>query len=322
MNMFWLMLLLFFIDINVDEFYALKETEIIDSRNFEFQYNFSLQCTDQAQNLDIWIPLPQSDNNQQLSRITIESPIAYELKKDTKFNNEFMHVHFAESPPASVDIRVKIEAVRKKTKTGSSLATQSLEEYLGADDLVPIDGEIAKEAAIVIKNIQSKLDQARAIYDHIVSTVKYDKSGFGWGIGDALYVCDARKGNCTDFHSLFIGMCRAVGIPSRFVIGFPLPEKMQEGVVNGYHCWAEFYIDERGWIPVDASEAFKNPEKKDFFFGNLDANRIQFSIGRDILLEEGPTITKQNYFIYPFCMHDGVLCSNSTTTFYFKDLPE
>lgn len=39
------------------------------------------------------------------------------------------------------------------------------------------------------------------------------------------------------------------------------------GKIDGDHCWAEFYLPETGWIPIDASEAFKHSDKKDFFFG-------------------------------------------------------
>ena len=34
--------------------------------------------------------------------------------------------------------------------------------------------------------------------------MRYDKSGIGWGRGDALYACDAKRGNCTDFHALLM----------------------------------------------------------------------------------------------------------------------
>src|SRR5438067_4218492 len=54
--------------------------------------------------------------------------------------------------------------------------------------------------------------------------------------------------------ALPICMMRAAGIPARFEIGFPLPEDQHDGTVPGYHCWAEFYVEPYGWIPVDASE--------------------------------------------------------------------
>ena len=77
-----------------------------------------------------------------------------------------------------------------------------------------------------------------SLYDNIVTTLLYDKSGKGWGRGDATYACDIRTGNCTDFHSLFIGEARSLGIPARFIMGLPLPEGRSQGVIPGYHCWA------------------------------------------------------------------------------------
>jgi len=44
------------------------------------------------------------------------------------------------------------------------------------------------------------LAQARALYDHTIDRMSYIKYGEGWGKGDAVYACDSRTGNCTDFH--------------------------------------------------------------------------------------------------------------------------
>ena len=109
--------------------------------------------------------------------------------------------------------------------------------------------------------------------------MRYDTSGTGWGNGDAIWACTAKCGNCTDFHSLFIGMMLAAGIPARFEIGFPLPADRHDGAVPGYHCWAEFYVEPYGWIAVDASEAWTHPDKKDYFFAAHDDNRLQFTVG-------------------------------------------
>ena len=37
-------------------------------------------------------------------------------------------------------------------------------------------------------------------------------------------------------------------------------------------------------MPVDISEADKHPEKASYFYGHLDADRITFSRGRDVVL--------------------------------------
>jgi len=55
---------------------------------------------------------------------------------------------------------------------------------------------------------KTPLAKARAIYNYVIATMRYDKSGTGWGNGDAIWACTAKRGNCTDFHSLFIGMMR------------------------------------------------------------------------------------------------------------------
>jgi hypothetical protein len=109
----------------------------------------------------------------------------------------------------------------------------------------------------------SSYEQARAIYDYVIANMTYDKSGEGWGLGDAIYACNDKKGNCTDFHSLFIAIARSRGIPARFTIGFPLGAPTT-GKIPGYHCWAEFYSGGQ-WVPVDASEAWKHPQLRPYY---------------------------------------------------------
>ena len=71
-------------------------------------------------------------------------------------------------------------------------------------------------------------------------------------------------------------MARSQGIPARFEIGFPLPPADKHASeIAGYHCWAEFFARNTGWVPVDISEAWKAKEKSSYFFGSIDANRVQ-----------------------------------------------
>jgi len=75
--------------------------------------------------------------------------------------------------------------------------------------------------------------------------------------------------------------------------------------VEGYHCWAKFHPRGKGWVPVDISEANKNPRMTDYYFGNLTPDRVAFSTGRDIELlprQAGPPL---NFFIYPYVEVDG-----------------
>jgi len=107
---------------------------------------------------------------------------------------------------------------------------------------------ISDLSAQVTLGIQDPLAKARVVYDYVLANIRYDKSGSGWGHGNAIWACTAKRGNCTDFHSLLIGMLRAAGIPARFEIGFPLPSE-HAGAISAYHCWAEFYIEPYGEFP-------------------------------------------------------------------------
>jgi transglutaminase-like putative cysteine protease len=137
--------------------------------------------------------------------------------------------------------------------------------------------------------------------------MKYSKVGTGWGHGDSVWACDSKFGNCSDFHALFISMSRGNKIPAKFEMGFPIPTARGEGPVGGYHCWAWFYPDKKGWVPVDISEANRNPEMKEYYFGNLTEDRVHFTTGRDVDLEPRQKGAALNFFIYPYVEVDGVV---------------
>ena len=137
--------------------------------------------------------------------------------------------------------------------------------------MIPLDGKVASIAASMPVEGDPRA-VSKALYDHTLERMKYDKpeSG-GWGRGDAEWACDARYGNCTDFHSYFIGLARTKHIPARFEMGFSVPAGPEEvAKIGGYHCWAYFWDDGHGWVPVDISEADKDATKAEYFFGTLD----------------------------------------------------
>jgi len=111
---------------------------------------------------------------------------------------------------------------------------------------------------------------------------------------------------------------RTLEIPVRFHMGFSIP-LYKEGLVKGYHCWADYYVENDGWYPVDISEADKNPAKEDYFFGNLDNNRVDMMIGRDFILE-GYDNGKLNLFIYPVLEINDTISSGFTKNFSYKNL--
>lgn len=298
-------------------------------RKFRFTYVASIPAVPaDAKSSRIWIPLPQSDQHQTIRDLKIEAPFAYAQHQDPEYGNEYLYFDVpATQVSQPVDVRVTFEATRHEHRVAldarvipatSRPTSPDLQRFLQPDRLVPLQGTIAELSAQETRGLQDPLAKARAIYNYVVATMRYDKSGTGWGNGDAIWACTAKRGNCTDFHSLFIGMMRAAGIPARFEIGFSVPADQHDGTVPGYHCWAEFYVEPYGWIPVDASEAWKHPDRKDYFFGAHDDNRVQFTLGRDIRLDPPQQGQPLNYFIYPYAELDGKPLALSSK-FTFQD---
>jgi len=255
--------------------------------------------------------------------VTIDSPYRFTVRHEKEFGNDYAFATIENPPAGELAVRVRFKAERRE-ETISTLAEtkatkRELQRALRADKLVTLSPRVRKLANEVTNGQSTTLGEAQAIYDHLLATMKYDKQIPGWGKGDTERACDIRAGNCTDFHSLFISLARAKGIPSRFIIGFPITAK--DGQVKGYHCWAEFYVKGKGWIPVDPSEASKStdPAVRKYLFGNLDPDRVQFTIGRDLVLEPR-TAEPLNYFIYPHAEANGAEVGTPTVALEFKDL--
>jgi transglutaminase-like putative cysteine protease len=292
-------------------------------REVSFHYEVKVAPT-AAERVELWLPVPQTDAFQTIGALAIASPFPYRIDTAPDGNRELHLMTSGASQPFTVAINF---TARRTERLQHDMAPQRLQPedlapYLRPDRLAPIDGKIRDWAREVVEKAgaHTDIEQARAIYDHIVATVKYEKTGKGWGRGDIYYACDARRGNCTDFHAIFIGYCRARGIPARFSIGFSLPEERGAGRIAGYHCWAEFYAKGIGWIPVDASEAAKDPAKREYFFGAHDENRVQFTRGRDLMLTPRQGSGALNYFIYPYAEADGKPMETLETRYEFKDI--
>jgi transglutaminase-like putative cysteine protease len=298
-----------------------------DSRHFTFHYAFTVKNLPGGKKVRIWMPAAQSDAFQEVKIVSAKGDLPLKKTRESKFGDESFYAETSSATAPELHFDVEYDVVRhERTALGEmphivppSLSSKEKMEDLQPDALVPITGLPADLAIKVTQGKTQPLDKARAIYDYVFTTLRYDKTGTGWGRGDVLYACDAKKGNCTDFHSLFIAMARSQGIPARFEIGFPLPPDKHSAEIAGYHCWSDFYVEGKGWIPVDISEAWKHPEKRDYFFGSHDVNRVQFSMGRDLRLKPPQDGKPLNYFVYPYVEVDGQEYPNVSLAFSFSD---
>ncbi len=278
---------------------------------FEFQYRATLpELTDVAR---MWIPLPESDTFQTIEVKSIRAPGKREILHEHIYGNRVLFLALdPEDSGKTIEIRL---GVRRQEKTVYAAPNPDL--YLGSANRIPLNEEFRLIAEEVVEGKEGDLVRARALYDHVTDRMRYAKYGAGWGNGDAVYACDSRSGNCTDFHSYFIALSRSVGIPARFAIGAAIPAERNEGGIDGYHCWAEFCADGQWW-PVDISEGDKCSSLATYYFGHQPANRIELSRGRDLVVDPGPASGPINFLAYPVLEVGGKVVKVAKTEFSFK----
>ena len=281
-----------------------------------FELIYKIQLPHLEKNGTLWIPLARTDAHQKFRAPTIESLVPWRKVRDTKHHNILLVLN--PSPDDSgkhITIRYQVERVEKKAHS----EVGDPRKHLKAEILVPLNPRFIPIATKATEKASDDFTRGKALYQHVLKHMRYDKSGKGWGRGDALYACDSQAGNCTDFHAYFIALCRAINIPARFAIGFTIPASQNEGIIDGYHCWAEFHAG-GNWVPVDISEADQNPELSDYYFGHHPANRLELSRGRDILPKPAPKTGAFNFLFGPYIETEekGVPLK---ATFQFKRLP-
>lgn len=297
------------------------------SRTFRFDYGASLEHLPEGASVRIWLPVPQTNEHQTIKVLPSNLPAKAMTAVEPIYGNKILY--FEARGPASGELSFKTSyEVRRNEVLGLSesggrtkLSDAERKRFLSANKKVPLTGK--QHSLLEGVNLpDDSLAIARTLYNRVDQHVRYDKSRPGYGSGDVLWVCDSRFGNCTDFHSLFISLARANGLPGKFEIGFLLPSKRGEDAIGGYHCWALFHHERNGWVPVDISEADKHPEMKEYYFGNLTENRVTFTTGRDISLVPRQAGEPLNFFVYPYVEVNGkpLASDNMTKQFQFRDL--
>jgi hypothetical protein len=287
--------------------------------------------------LKIWAPYPINDNYQIIEDLKVIGPFDTKTITDKKYGNKILLLKPKEktfdNDRVKITIYFQVERREFFPACDFNSGSKYLSIFLKPDRLVPVNGYLRKIAKNLTQTKVTDLEKVRAIYDYIIDELTYSKDDPKiCGIGDSLLTLKHKKGICTDYHSLFISLVRSLGIPAKFEIGFPIPEDKKDGKINGYHCWAKIYLPPKadsptakkdgGWIPVDISEADKHPERRDYFFGLIDENRVHLTTGRDIRLKyaKDKFAMPLNYFVYPYAELNGERFNDMELDISFKDV--
>jgi transglutaminase-like putative cysteine protease len=280
-----------------------------------------------------WIPVPLTEdtpyqkgqgNTWQADGATVSTA------QDPKFGAAFVVAEWPEGVPNPTLTVTSQVATRDRTvnldKPGSlpKVDPHILTLYTGPTDLLPTDGIVRETAEKIVKGARGgPVAQARAIYEWVVESTFRDPKTRGCGLGDIKTMLETNSmgGKCADINALFVGLCRAVGIPARDVYGVRVATS-QRGfkslgksgdITKAQHCRAEFYAEGYGWVPVDPADVRKvileeQPgltlqdemvkRARALLFGNWEMNWMAYNYAHDLLLPQA-THGKVPFLMYP-----------------------
>ena len=101
---------------------------------------------------------------------------------------------------------------------------------------------------------------AEKLYNYVANRMDYDeerlgRGGTGSGYSYASEILQRGKGVCADYSILYTTLCRAAGIPAKFVQGIPVFSILTEGGgrLPYAHAWVEIKLPGYGWVPIEVT---------------------------------------------------------------------
>jgi hypothetical protein len=139
----------------------------------------------------------------------------------------------------------------------------------------------------------------KEIFKWLKKSTEYSLHSNTSHVQPAYLTCQQKTGDCDDLTFLYISLCKAVGIPSRFISGY-LCEESNGSVKTTGHVWAEVFVGgnlgKNGWIPVECAGTGDIQSEVNLNFGVEKSDHIRLFIdnGSNASLStylEGPRIS-------------------------------
>ena len=170
-----------------------------------------------------WQVIPRTGSSHTYKTITDEA------------GNQILEFTIKNLPPFSS----KIIYIRSEVGNRQSpkIFSDASENYLQPEFHIESDHPAMIDLAEKLKQ-EENLATAKAFFNWAAANIRY--SGYRSKSQGALYALQHKSGDCTEYMSLFIALCRAAGIPARGIGGYVIA---QDAILKpeNYHNWAEFY---------------------------------------------------------------------------------
>ncbi len=282
----------------------------------------------------LWLPLPDLDTGFQrtLDHHWTSNASQVRIVADAGQGVRMLFAEFAASVAApELKLTSRIQTRDRSIDWGVRNAPAEdpalLRANLAPTELLPTDGIVRATAQQATRGARDDLDRVRRLYDWVVANAHREPKTRGCGTGDIKSMLETGNlgGKCADLNAIFVGLCRAVGIPARDLYGIRLAPSSfgyrelgaaSASLKGAQHCRAEAYVQGYGWLAMDPADVLKVMRQESAqwikdpkdplvapvvkgLFGNWEGNWVAWNTAHDVTLPGTRTPGRLPFLMYP-----------------------
>ncbi len=254
------------VDYQTDRIYRLvREDEVKFSRTeakeqqLEFIFDALNFGPDTIKSLDIYLAIPTDMNNQELLDEVTFTPEPTEIVAD-KWAQKVAHFRLADLAASELTTVTMLARARlycnryfvypEKVGKLEEIPEEIRQAYLIDDSKFSLTDPVIRQAVEnAVGDETNPYWIGRKIFNYVIDHVEYELAG-GWNIAPT--VLARGTGSCSEYSFVYIAMCRAAGLPARYV-GSVAVRGDDASYDDVFHRWVEIYLPGYGWLPVDPS---------------------------------------------------------------------
>ena len=300
-----------------------------------FEVTTSITVADIKGATQLWLPVPNLNNDFQRSGETrwTGNAASAQVVTDRASGVALLHATFkADEFEPTLTVTSSVQTRNRAvdwSRSGASVSEDPtvLKKALAATELLPLDGIVKKTADEATRGARTDLDKVRSLYDWVVANAHREPKTRGCGTGDIKTMLETGNlgGKCADLNALFVGLCRASGVPARDIYGLRLAPSAfgykelggnSASLKGAQHCRAEVYLTGHGWVAMDPADVLKvmRQETAEWIkdrshplvapvaaglFGAWEGNWVAWNNGHDVTLPGSAAKGTLPFLMYP-----------------------
>ena len=282
----------------------------------------------------VWLPVPDVNSDYQRSgdNTWTGNATQAQISADTAQGTKLLYAEFAADVAApTLTLKSMVQTRNRAVDWTQTRMVQEdpavLKANLAASELLPVDGVVLDTAKLAIQGASTDVDKVRAIYQWVVDNAYREPKTRGCGVGDIKAMLESGNlgGKCADLNAVFVGLCRAVGVPARDVYGLRLAPSAfgykelggnSASLKGAQHCRAEVFLQQYGWVAMDPADVLKvmRQETPDWIkdktnpvaapvnqalFGGWEGNWVGWNTAHDLVLPHFSRKHSLPFLMYP-----------------------